>query len=236
MCGRFFRHSPREELAAAFQADPTGLELGPSYNVAPGQSVLIVRHAPSLGRRVLDTAAWGLVPHFAKDTSGAYRCINARAETVDTKPSYRSAFSKRRCLLIADGFFEWRAEGRRKLPYAIALKTRKPFAIAGLWETWRDPTTDQKLQTCALVTTDANELVASIHNRMPVILDPDQCSTWLGEGPTTAPGALKSILRPFPPDEMLMWPVSPQLNTPRFDEPELLEPFLEQPKQLDLFS
>jgi putative SOS response-associated peptidase YedK len=221
MCGRYFRHTPREELAAAFRAE-LGSALEPAYNVAPGQEVLAVRFHPKTGERTLDDLRWGLVPFFAKDAKIGWKTINARAESVDSAASYRNAFLKRRCLIVADGFFEWKTQGKKKQPYAIALPTRKPFALAGLWEAWRDPDSGAWLRTCSIVTTAANATVGQIHDRMPVILDEEDHARWLGEVPADAHD-LKGLLRPYS-GELVMWPVSARMNKSEVEGPELIEP------------
>jgi putative SOS response-associated peptidase YedK len=222
MCGRFFRHTPREELAAAFRAEP-GSTVPAAFNIAPGQLVAAVRYNAKTGERTLDDLQWGLVPFFAKDAKIGWKTINARAESVDTGASYRNAFAKRRCLIVADGFFEWKAAGTKyKQPYAIALESRKPFALAGLWEAWRDPSSGEWLRTCSIVTTEANEALAQIHDRMPVILDEDAYAAWLGEIPTDA-AELKGLLRPFD-GQLDMWPVSGRMNKGDIEGPGVLEP------------
>lgn len=224
MCGRYFRHTPRDELAAAFAAQSSVEDVAPGFNIAPSQSVLAVRFNPKSGLRTLDALSWGLVPHFVKDRSGAYKLINARAETVDVLPSYRDAFLRRRCLVLADGFYEWRKLGKKKQPYAIARVDRAPFAMAGLWENFRDPATGDWFRTCTVVTTNANALVAELHDRMPAILPPEAYAAWLGETPC-APAELKRLLTPFAAEQMQAWPVSPALNRPGTrDDAGLLEP------------
>jgi putative SOS response-associated peptidase YedK len=228
MCGRFFRHTPREELSVAFQADVGFGDAPLGYNVSPTQSVLAVRFDPKHETRTLDELHWGLIPFFAKERKIAWRTINARAETVDTTPSYRNAFAKRRCLVAADGFFEWRTVAKRKMPYAIALKSRRAFGIAGLWENWQDPETGEWIRSCAIITTTPNSLVANIHDRMPVILEPDQYARWLGQT-AASPEELKAMLQPYAAEAMEMWPVSPRLNKPGVGEQDasLLEPIQE---------
>jgi putative SOS response-associated peptidase YedK len=227
MCGRFFRRSPREELAAAFGAELGSASAEPAYNIAPSQQVLAVRFNPQTGTRTLDDLQWGLIPFFAKDTKIAWKTINARAETVDTMPSYRAAFQKRRCLIVADGFFEWKELGdgkrKRKQPYAIALDHREPFALAGLWEGWKDPATGEWLRTCSIVTTDANAQMQTLHDRMPVILHPEDYGAWLGEE-SAPPAELKALLRPWD-GQLVIWPVSPLMNSPGKgpDGPEVLD-------------
>jgi putative SOS response-associated peptidase YedK len=223
MCGRYFRHSPREEVAAAFRAQDGAGAAGPSYNVAPGQQVLAVRFNSKTGERTLDDLQWGLVPFFAKDPKIAWRTINARAETVDKLGSYRNAFAKRRCLIPADGFFEWRTlSPKKKQPFAIAKEGRELFAIAGLWEAWQDPTTKEWLRSCCVVTTEPNETVAQIHDRMPVILHESEYASWLGEVPAS-PEELKGFLRPYD-GKLFTWPVNPRMNKGDVNEPDGLEP------------
>lgn len=229
MCGRFFRHSPRHDAAESFRA-VIGEILGDqdgSYNVAPTQRVLTVRFHAQREQRTLDDLHWGLIPHFANDRKIAWKTVNARAETVATMPSYRGAFAKRRCLVVADGFYEWKALGKRKQPFAIALKSREPFGMAGLWENWKDPATGEWLRSCTIVTTTANDLVGRVHDRMPVILHKADYARWLGEEPAT-PDELQSLLRPYEADAMVMWPVSPQMNKPGgVDDASVIEPVLD---------
>ncbi len=196
------------------------------YNIAPGQGVLAVRFNAATGERSLDSLHWGLIPHFSRDRKLSYRCINARAETVDTLPSFRGAFAKRRCLLVADGFFEWLSKGKQKRPYAIARADRAPFGIAGLWENWHDLATGEWVRSCAMITSPANALVATIHDRMPVVLDPGDHARWLGEQ-AVEPHALRELLRPYPAEGMVMWPVSPRMNTPKHADASVLDPIEE---------
>lgn len=229
MCGRFFRHTPRDELAAAFRAELGG-SAPSAFNIAPGQQVLAVRFNPKTGVRSLDDLHWGLIPFFAKDPKVGWKTINARAETLETTASYRNAFAKRRCLIVADGFFEWKAQGKKKQPYAIALESRKPFAIAGLWEAWRDPQSGEWLRSCSIVTTDANQAVGEIHDRMPVILHEDEYAAWLGEVPAQS-RELKGLLRPYD-GQLVIWPVDPRMNKGDVEGPEVIEPT--EPAQLTL--
>ena len=174
MCGRYRRTTQEEELARLYHIPiPKQTDLPISYNIAPSQKVLTIRFNPETQARSLDALQWGLIPYWAKDPKIAYRTINARAETVDKAPSYRQAFKKRRCLIPADGFYEWRKTAKPKLPFAIAMKDGRPFTFAGLWENWKDPGSGEWLRTCTIITGEPNELVAQIHPRMPVIL-PEQ--------------------------------------------------------------
>ena len=223
MCGRYFEHAPRDEIAAAFRVDSSQLELAPHYNMAPGQDVPVVRFDAKHQLRSLELVHWGLVPHFAKDRKIGYRQINARAETVDTSPSFRSAFAKRRCLVIASGFFEWRKVGKHKYPYAIARADHALMGMAGILENWKDPETGEWLRSCAIITGAPNALIAPLHDRMPVIIDPESYARWLGESPIDA-AELKAMLKPFPAEALTMWPVSPRMNKPDVDEPSVLVP------------
>lgn len=224
MCGRFFRHTPRQELAAAFGAELGHTSALPAYNVAPGQPIITVRFNGKTGVRSLDDLQWGLIPSFAKDAKIAWRTINARAETIDTSGMFRKAFAKRRCLIAVDGFFEWKAAGKKKQPYAIAMPDGRPFALAGLWENWKDPATNEWLRTCTIVTTEPSEQMSTLHDRMPAILHPDEYGRWLGEA-ETPPEELKAMLRPYD-GELRIWPVSPRMNkpAPEPEGPEVLEP------------
>jgi putative SOS response-associated peptidase YedK len=166
----------------------------------------------------LDTLRWGLVPNWAKDAKIAYKTINARAETVDTAPSYRQAFKKRRCLVPCDGFYEWKKINGGKVPYSIGMQDDSAFVFAGLWEGWKDPANGEWLHTCTIITGEANEFVREIHPRMPVILPEEYHDSWLtGE-------AGKEILIPFPADRMKAWPIDARVNSPRNNDPELIVP------------
>ena len=230
MCGRFFRRSPREELAAAFDAELGESALEPAYNIAPGQMILAVRLHPKTHVRTLDDLRWGLIPSFAKDPKIGWRTFNAKAETIDSAPLYRRAFEKRRCLIAVDGFFEWKALGKRRQPYAIALEHGKPFALAGVWEGWQDPETGTWVRSCSIITTDANAQLGAIHARMPVILDPGDYARWLGEQPAPA-AELKQLLRPYD-GALVIWPVSAKMNKQDAAEgPEVIAPLPEEKEE-----
>ncbi|HEY0793669.1 MAG TPA: SOS response-associated peptidase [Chthoniobacterales bacterium] len=219
MCGRYRRTQKEEELAKLYGIKiPPARDVPISWNVAPQQDVLAVRRNPDSGERSLDALRWGLVPAWAKDPKVGYRTINARVETVDTSPSYRSAFKKRRCLIPADGFYEWKKVAGGKLPYAIGMADGRPFAFAGLWEGWQDPATGEWLRTCTILTGRPNALVRTIHDRMPVILPHDQQEAWL-----TA-SLSKGDLQPFPAEAMKAWTVSTRVNNPKNNGPDLAEP------------
>jgi putative SOS response-associated peptidase YedK len=169
----------------------------------------------------LDALRWGLIPYWCKDPSGGRKPINAKAETLRTLPSFREAYRKRRCIVPVDGFFEWKAiRGQKaKQPFAIAMKDGSPFGIAGLWENWKDPKTGEWIRTFVIITTDANTLVADIHDRMPVILAPSDYARWLGDEPDP-----HDLIRPFPSEAMRMWPISTRVNKPENDDASILDP------------
>jgi len=219
MCGRFLLKSPVVELQGAFGfVERPNLE--PRFNIAPTQTVAIVRLRANGDGRELALVRWGLVPAWAKEPSIGSRMINARAEGIATKPAFRAAFRQRRALVLADGFYEWRkVEGAgRKQPMLIRRRDHAPFAFAGLWERWRGP--DGSLETCTIVTTAANALLAPIHDRMPVILGPADHEAWLD--PARPNG--EALLRPCPTEELEAVPVSTRVNSPRHDDATLLEP------------
>jgi putative SOS response-associated peptidase YedK len=195
-------------------------DLLPRYNVSPSQSVAAIRHAD--GRRTLARLRWGLIPSWAKDPKIDYQCINARAETVATKPAFRSAFKRRRCLIPADGFLEWqKLSAKKKQPYHIRLRDESVFTFAGLWECWHPPE-GEPVETCTIVTTEANDLVRPLHDRMPVILDGGDRDAWLA--PDAEAVLLQPLLRPFPAELMEAVAVSTLVNSPKNDLPECLEP------------
>jgi putative SOS response-associated peptidase YedK len=221
MCGRFTNRYTWRELYELYvlSTDFPPSNFQPRYNIAPTQEVPVVRLHN--GARDLLTMKWGLVPSFAKDLSGAAKSINARAETVATKPMFKSAFLRRRCLVPADGFYEWKKEGKAKLPYFITLKDKAPFAFAGLWEWWRQRTGAPDVLTFTIVTTTANTLVAPLHDRMPVILTPEQWPIWLAEKPVS-PGQLQAVLKQYPADRMTTWPVGQAVNKVENDDEALV--------------
>jgi len=198
MCGRFVLISDLSIITEYFNIQEVSASFTPKWNVSPGQHIpAIIRHGD---KNILATFLWGLIPSWSKDHSIANKLINARAETVDKKPSFRDAFKKRRCLIIADGFYEWQKEGKIKIPQYFYLKSGRPFGFAGLYETWTSP--DKKeINTCTIITTDANELIKPIHDRMPVILPKDQEQVWLNSDVVDAPDLL-SILKAYPAEEM----------------------------------
>ena len=218
MCGRYRRTTREEELARIYRIPiPPQPDLPISYNIAPSQEVLAIRLNPETKQRSLDRLRWGLVPYWAKDEKIGFKTINARAETVDSAHSFRSAFKKRRCLIPADGFYEWKKVIGGKIPYSIEMKDDSPFVFVGLWEGWQNPETQEWLRTCTVITGQPNELVAEIHTRMPVILPPETNERWLtGE-------AGKEILLPYPAEAMKIRAVSSRINKPENNDPGLLE-------------
>ncbi len=221
MCGRITQTATPEMIAQQFHvAEPPLFK--PRYNIAPSQSVAAIRTEPDTTLRKLVMLRWGLIPSWAKDPKIGSQCINAKAETVAEKPSFRVAFRKRRCLVIVTGFYEWQVQGRSKQPMWIGLKSQRPFAFAGLWEHWQPPG-GTGIKSCTILTTEPNELMRPIHNRMPVILPPASYDQWLD--PTvqqTEP--LKALLRAYPNDELMAYPVSTLVNNPRHDALQCLEP------------
>ena len=220
MCGRYTLTLDPAELQDLFglsEPPPTGLT--PRYNIAPSQSVAVVANHES---RKLELFRWGLIPVWAKDPKIGNQMINARAETVAEKPAFRAAFKKRRCLILADGFYEWKRGATPKTPMYFQLEGGRPFAFAGLWETWTSPDRGL-LHSCTIITTSANELVAPIHDRMPVILAPEAYPAWLSPGELPAPEAL-GLLQPYPPAKMSVRAVSQLVNSPSHDSPECVRP------------
>jgi putative SOS response-associated peptidase YedK len=222
MCGRYRRTTQEEELARMYHIPiPRQTDLPISFNIAPSQDVLAVRYDPEKAVRSLVSLRWGLIPSWAKDEKIGYRTINARMETVQTAPAYRKAFKKRRCLVLANGFYEWRRRGGPRVPFDIALKDNEPFAFAGLWEAWKNPVSREWLFSCTIITTEANELISQIHDRMPVILDAADQPAWLGEEKSHDLGQL---LRPFPADRLKMVEISTRVNNPKNNDASVLEP------------
>lgn len=220
MCGRMIQMTPLEVLRQIF-GFAGAPNLRPRYNLAPTQEVAVVR---DLGDgRDIALLRWGLVPSWAKDASGAAKLINARSETAADKPSFRSALRQRRCLVPVDGFYEWQAAGagRRKQPFVIRRPDHAPFALAGLWERWHSPQ-GETLDTLAVLTTAANRPLSALHDRMPVVLAPDDWSLWL-DGAAPLPMVL-DLLRPAPDDALEMRPVSPRVGVVANDDPGLLDP------------
>lgn len=221
MCGRFTLTVNPAEVQETFSAISFPQKFAPRFNIAPTQPVLVI---PNDDQNTADFFVWGLIPMWAKDPSIGSRMINARGETLEEKPAFRSSLKYKRCLILADGFYEWKgAEGKKvKTPFFIHMKDRKPFAFAGLWDSWNSPD-GSLVKSCTIITTEPNELTGIIHNRMPVILHPRDYAKWLNPSPQT-PDQLKPLLKPFAADLMDAYPVSTLVNTPANDRPELVVP------------
>lgn len=217
MCGRYGSEISPEQLSLMLDVPLAQTQtVGPRYNIAPTQLAPVVR-LDSDGTRELTMLRWGLVPAWAQDASRAARLINARSETVEDKPSYRDAYGARRCLVPADGFYEWRRAGRARFPIHFQRSGALPFAFAGLWESWTSSTHEPPLETFTVLTTQANPLVARVHDRMPVILTDSAMEGWMSPGATSA--ELQRLLRPFPADKMESWEVSIRVNAVANDDP-----------------
>jgi putative SOS response-associated peptidase YedK len=222
MCGRFVGFRSLDELKIFFPIDKAACEVTSNFNVAPSQEILTIINYN--GENRLDKFHWGLVPFWAKDITIGNRMINARAESIAEKPSFREAFKKRRCLIPADGFYEWKGEKGRKQPMFITLPDRKPFAFAGLWETWRKKDDkDTIYKSCTIVTTQASESIRDIHQRMPVILKPQVYKSWLDPDNQNVV-ELDNILKNEIITELASYPVSNQVNSTRNNDPSFIEP------------
>jgi putative SOS response-associated peptidase YedK len=220
MCGRFTLGATASNLAAQFNL-ATVPTWTPRYNIAPSQEVLVVRQPSPQASREAHLHRWGLIPSWANDPAIGNRLINARAETVASKPVFRRAFKERRCLVLADGFYEWHKEGASKQPYHIRLRDGRPFAFAGLWEHWEGE--EAAIDSCTLLTTTPNEVMRPLHDRMPVILSAPEYDQWLEcRGQDTE--HLQAILRPYPGDDLITYPVSTRVNNPMNETPECLIP------------
>ena len=217
MCGRY-RLSRRKQLIAKYFETDNDVDWEPRYNIAPSQPVGIIRQDPSTPERRFSLARWGLIPSWASDASIGFKTINARAETVTSKPAFRDAFMSRRCLLPADGFFERRRSGKEKQPFHFGMQDDSLFAFAGLWDRWRPPS-GTVIESCAILTTTANSLLADIHDRMPVILRQKNYDQWLDPGFRNVK-ALAEVLMPFDAAQMRSFPVSTRINAVANDDPD----------------
>jgi putative SOS response-associated peptidase YedK len=225
MCGRITQKSNPKvlglKIATLVEPLTASAELAPRFNGAPGQEHWVIRQHPETGERHLDRLWWGLIPHWIKDPKPKLKPINATAERVASAPMFRSAYAKRRCIVPVDSFFEWAkidAKGPKQ-PYAIAMQDGAPFALAGIWESWRQPESDAIVRTFCVITTSANALVSGVHDRMPVILRAEAYDRWLA---TVEPDP-RDLLVPHAPDPMTMWPVSPRVNSPTNDDAAILD-------------
>lgn len=219
MCGRFTLSQSAEAIASVFQLNqvPT---LEPRYNIAPTQPVSTVLQTTAQKERQFQMWRWGLIPAWAKDATIGAKLINARAETVAEKPSFRSAFRHRRCLVVADGFYEWRRQEGKKQPFYFRMHNGQPFAFAGLWEHWQDPD-GEAIASVTIITTAANELLQPIHDRMPVILNPKDYDLWFDPALQKSEH-LQQLLQPYSAAAMISYPVSTKVNKPTNDTPELI--------------
>ncbi|UJF35287.1 SOS response-associated peptidase [Paenibacillus hexagrammi] len=220
MCGRYTITVTLEELILRYHIDSVTTPYHrPKYNVAPGQLVMAIVNDGEKNR--LGELKWGLIPGWAKDEKIAYQTINARAETLTDKPAFRASFQRKRCLIPADSFYEWKGSGKQKQPMRIVMKSRTLFSFAGLFDTWVSPE-GTRISTCSIVTTTPNRLVAGIHDRMPVILNPEDESIWLNRS-LTNPSELQHLLKPYPEDEMMAYPVSNRVGNVRNDDEQCIE-------------
>jgi putative SOS response-associated peptidase YedK len=220
MCGRY-TYFPGEfsDLRLTWKVDSEIPLLKPRYNIAPSQEGPVIVEGD--GKRSIELFQWGLIPSWSKDPTIGNKMINARAETLAEKPSFKRLLRGRRCLVLSDGFYEWRKEGKRKVPMRFKLKSAEPFTFAGLWDSWKKP--DGKiLRTYTIITTDSNDLIQPIHNRMPVMLTDDDALKWLARDDEIAHAL--ALLKPYPPDKMEGYDVSPLVNDPRNDSPECIKP------------
>ena len=222
MCGRYFLQRDPAGLARYFGAGPPLPNHPPSWNMAPTQPGLVLRRNPQGGTRHLDILRWGLVPRWARDASGAARLMNARADGIAEKPSFRVAFARRRCLVPMDGFYEWAQDSTPKQPFAVALRSGAPMAAAGLWEGWQQPD-GHWLKTYSVITCAAEGRQAQLHPRIPVILPPEDWSAWLGETPISDP-ELAALMRPAPDQSLAFWPVAARVGRVAESDADLLTP------------
>lgn len=219
MCGRYSLTTKKEKLKAEFDLQDAHLaSISPRYNIAPSQAVPVLVSEP--GQRKIEICQWGLVPSWAKDPKIGNKMINARKETLAEKPSYRGPFKNRRCLILADGFYEWKQAGRTKIPYFIKLKSGVPFGFAGLWSHWVGKEGSETI-SCCIITGEPNDLMKPIHNRMPIIIPKSKRDLWLDHS-RYEPNKLLAILEPYPSSEMEAYPVSTVVNNPANDRPECI--------------
>lgn len=219
MCGRFVLTANPDIIQTTFDLTSIPSEMIPRYNIAPTQPVAVIANDDP---KTLTFHRWGLIPSWAKDIKIGNQMINARSESVAEKPSFRSAFKRRRCLIPSDGFYEWRKEGKDKTPMFIHLKDRPVFAMAGLWEIWHSPDGGE-IRSCTIITTEANSFMQTMHDRMPVILHKEDYDLWLSPD-EEPPAVLQALLKPYDPDVMTAYPVSKMVNRPNNDVPECIEP------------
>jgi putative SOS response-associated peptidase YedK len=225
MCGRYRLSRSKELLAGHFDVEPDD-DWEPRYNIAPTQNVPVIRQHSVEPKRMGSQMRWGLIPAWAKDASIGFKRINARAETVATKPAHRDVLRKRRCLIPGDGFYEWAKDGKAKTPFCFTMADNSIFAFAGIWDSWRNPQ-GQTIETCSIITTTPNALLANIHDRMQVILPDDAYDLWLDPG-FQKPDAICELLKPFDPTLMRRYEVSSRVNLVQNDDPACAEPVLRE--------
>jgi putative SOS response-associated peptidase YedK len=232
MCGRYARRSDKQKIAELFAINgPVMPDFGPSWNVAPQTFQPIVRLNRDTGERELVLMRWGLIPYWAKDPSIGLRTINAKAETITTAPAFREAIKYRRCLVPADAFYEWqKLDAKNKQPFAIAMKDGQPYALAGLWEKWKDRKAGIELLTFTVITTYPNAVVEPMHDRMPVIIPQRDYDRWLRAEPDRPP---IDLLRPFDAEKMTAWKVDKAVGNVKNDRPELIEPASAPPEEVE---
>ncbi len=226
MCGRY-RLSRRKPMIEEYFDTENEVDWEPRYNIAPSQPVAIIRQDPSKPERHFTLARWGLIPSWARDASIGFKTINARAETVASKPAFRDGFVRRRCLLPADGFFEWSRRGKEKQPFHFGMQDDSLFAFAGLWDRWKDPE-GALIESCTILTTTPNALLTDVHDRMPVILRPENYDLWLDPGFNDVK-ALAELLAPFDASQMKSFPVSTRVNAVANDNPDCSAPWQSSP-------
>lgn len=239
MCGRYRLTRKKEILAEHFGIEPPD-NWQPRYNVAPAQDVPVIRQDRNEPRRIALTMRWGLIPFWSKDAKDGFKMINARSEGIAEKPAFKEALRKRRCLIPADGFYEWQKSGGKKRPFCFTLANETPFAFAGLWERWKD-LEGKLIETCSIITTKPNKLTEDVHDRMPVILHPEDYDLWLDPGFQNV-DALQAMLRPYEADQMKRFEVSSRVGKVENDDPEVIAPVESQsapaeepPAQASLF-
>jgi putative SOS response-associated peptidase YedK len=236
MCGRYRASKRKQEIEEHFDAvsEEDEDDWIPRYNIAPTQSVPVIRQHPKEPIKKLSMMRWGLIPSWAKDASGSARMINARSETAATQPAFRDAMKSRRCLIPADGFYEWKKNGKIKQPYCFEVNNGKLFAFAGLWDRWKNPK-GEWVRSCTILTTASNAVTASVHDRMPVILHPTDYDLWFDPGMNDL-AALMDLLKPFAAEAMRSFPVSPQINNANNDNEEFGRPIQISGDQAQLFG
>ncbi len=236
MCGRYRLTRKKEILAEHFGIEPDD-NWQPRYNVAPTQDVTVIRQDPAEPKRTGGTMRWGLIPFWSKDPKAGFKMINARSEDIAEKPAFREALKKRRCLIPADGFYEWQKSGGTKRPFCFTMADEGLFAFAGIWERWKDPE-GKWVETCSIITTAANALCEDIHDRMPVILHPEDYDLWLDPGFENTE-ELRALLKPYESDQMKRFEVSSRVNAVKNDDPDCVAPTAEPesaaPSQPTLF-